>query len=572
MKKTSYSQLISDIKAGTVESLDLVPLRREVLVHYKDGSRSIVPVFPSDQNIIRVAQETRTALSVIDIRREQALAGLVGNITFVMILLIAISFLIRRSAQAASKTIGFGRNRARIKPLDELSVRFEDVAGLNEAKEELFEIVNFLHSSERFTSLGAKVPKGILLIGPPGTGKTLLAKAIAGEASVPFFSIAASEFVELFVGVGASRIRDLFANAKKKAPCVVFIDEIDSIGRQRGAGIGGGNDEREQTLNQLLTEMDGFTDNSGVILLAATNRADVLDSALLRPGRFDRRVYVSLPDRKGREEILAVHARNLPLDESVDLHDWAVRTPGFSGADLSNFLNEAAILTARFKKSKVGSCELEGAFERLTFGFATSPLQDNSKKRLIAYHEVGHALIAELSLNSDKVDKLTLIPRTGASGGYTRLRPNEENLDSGLISKSSLWAKMIVSLGGRAAEIVVFGKNEITQAASSDLEEVTQLAREMITQYGFSKLGLITLEENSNAIFLGRSLVNRSKSYSESTSKIIDEKVRLMVLEALEVGIELLSTRRQIMDNLVEVLMSEESINRETFMKIAELS
>jgi cell division protease FtsH len=429
-----------------------------------------------------------------------------------------------------------------------------------------------LQQPESFIKLGARIPRVILLVGAPGTGKTLLAKAIAGEAGVPFFSTAASEFVELFVGVGASRVRDLFRKAKEKAPCIIFIDEIDAVGRQRGAGIGGGNDEREQTLNQLLTEMDGFSDNSGVILLAATNRPDVLDTALKRPGRFDRRIDVSLPDRPGRKEILAVHARTRPLADDVCLQDWARRTPGFSGADLANLLNEASILTARQEKAAIGSEQLEAALERITMGLTAAPLQDSAKKRLIAYHEVGHALVAAFTPNADRVDKVTLLPRGGGVGGFTRFWPDDEILDSGLITKGYLIARLVVALGGRAAELVVFGPDEITQGASGDLQSVAQLAREMVTRFGFSRLGPVALESSGSQVFLGRDLIHTRPSYAESTGKIIDQQVRTLASEALKRAVNLLSSRREVMDLLVEELIQEETINADRFEVLAGLN
>ena len=399
----------------------------------------------------------------------------------------------------------------------------------------------------------------------------MLAKAIAGEAGVPFFSIAASEFVELFVGVGASRVRDLFRKAKEKSPCIIFIDEIDAVGRQRGAGIGGGNDEREQTLNQLLTEMDGFADNSGVILLAATNRADVLDTALMRPGRFDRRIQVDLPDRKGREAILAVHARSRPLSDEVSLADWALRTPGFSGADLANLINEAAILTARNDRSFVGSSELEAALERITMGLSASPLQDSAKKRLIAYHEIGHALVAAHTPHADPVDKVTLLPRSGGVGGFTRFFPDEEVIDSGLVSKAYLRARLVMALGGRAAEMVVFGPGEITQGASGDLQMVSQLAREMVTRFGFSSLGPVALEGGDQQVFLGRDLIHNRPSDAESTGKAIDACVRQLAIQALNEAIALLETRREVMDRLVEALITEETLSSSRFHDLAGL-
>ena len=567
----SYSTLLKEISSGSVKELVLVPARRQVIVTYRDGKQITVPVLANDQQILRVAEASGTPLNVKDVRQEQALAGLAGNLALIVLIVVGLSLLLRRSAQAANKAMGFGRTQARTSPQDEITVRFEDVAGIGEAKEELQEVVTFLKQPETFIKLGARIPRGVLLIGPPGTGKTLLAKAIAGEAGVPFFSIAASEFVEMFVGVGASRVRDLFKKAKDKAPCIVFIDEIDAVGRQRGAGIGGGNDEREQTLNQLLTEMDGFADNSGVILLAATNRPDVLDTALMRPGRFDRRIQVGLPDRPGRESILAVHARTRPLSDEVSLSEWASRTPGFSGADLANLLNEAAILTARHGASFLGNRELEEALERITMGLTAAPLQDGAKKRLIAYHEIGHALVASLTPHADPVDKVTLLPRSGGVGGFTRFFPDEEIIDSGLVTRAYLRARLVMALGGRAAEIVVFGDSEVTQGASGDLQMVSQLAREMVTRFGFSDLGPVALEGQDQEVFLGRDLVNTRQSYAESTGREIDHRVRALAQEALQQAIDLLTPRRQLMDRLVEALIEEETLQSDRFHALAEL-
>jgi cell division protease FtsH len=476
-----------------------------------------------------------------------------------------LALLIRRSAQVANRAMGFGSSKPRLQAEGSVAVRFEDVAGIAEAKEELTEVVTFLRSPEQFTAVGAKIPKGVLLVGPPGTGKTLLARAIAGEAGVPFFSMAASEFVEMFVGVGASRVRDLFRKAKAKAPCIIFIDEIDAVGRQRGAGIGGGNDEREQTLNQLLTEMDGFEENSGVILLAATNRPDVLDSALMRPGRFDRRITVDLPDRRGREEILSVHARTRPLAESVSLAEWASRTPGFSGADLANLLNEAAILTARRHLNEIDESCLSGALERITMGLAASPLQDSAKKRLIAYHEIGHALLTSLVPHADKLDKVTLLPRAGGVGGFARTMPDEDILDSGLISKAYLLARLVVALGGRAAEMVVFGPGEVTQGASGDLEMVSRICREMVTRYGFSSLGPVALEADGGEVFLGRDWLRSEPHYSRQTGNRIDQQVRALANGALERAVAILVPRRELMDQLVTLLIEQETLEGEAF-------
>tara|TARA_B100001057_G_scaffold293830_1_gene293912 strand:+ start:520 stop:2457 length:1938 start_codon:yes stop_codon:yes gene_type:complete len=570
-KAVSYSTLLKDIDARKIKQLELVPAKREVRVQYKDGRRFTVPVFANDNQILRAAESSGTALTVVDVRREQASRELAGTLFMVLLLVIGLSLLLRRSAQMANKALGFGRSQPRLKPQDDLQVRFEDVAGLNDARQELEEVVTFLKQPESFTRLGAKIPRGVLLIGPPGTGKTLLAKAIAGEAGVPFFSMAASEFVELFVGVGASRVRDLFRQAKEKSPCIVFIDEIDAVGRQRGAGIGGGNDEREQTLNQLLTEMDGFAENSGVILLAATNRADVLDAALTRPGRFDRRIDVGLPDRRGREAILSVHARSRPLDPSVNLAEWATRTPGFSGAELSNLLNEAAIFTARQGCSTIGDQHLEAALERITLGLGSRPLQDNAKKRLIAYHEIGHALVASLVPASNRVDKVTILPR-GAAGGYTRFMPDEEQMDSGLVTKSACLARLVVALGGRAAEQVVFGSLEVTQGASGDLQMVSQLAREMVTRFGFSSLGPLALEAAGSEVFLGRDWFNQKPGYAESTGQAIDSQIRTLAKNALHQAVGLLEPRRQLMDRLVDALIDEETLSGDRFRALAELT
>ncbi|NDD43948.1 MAG: ATP-dependent metallopeptidase FtsH/Yme1/Tma family protein [Synechococcaceae bacterium WB9_4xB_025] len=565
----SYSELLQQIKAGDVEELQLVPARREVIVRYDDGRQATVAVFANDQQVLRTAESAGVPLTVKDIRGEQALAGLAGNLALIALVVIGLSLLLRRSAQVANRAMGFGRSQARVRSQDDVVVRFEDVAGIQEAKEELQEVVTFLRQPESFIRLGAKIPRGVLLVGPPGTGKTLLAKAIAGEAGVPFFSMAASEFVELFVGVGASRVRDLFRKAKEKAPCIVFIDEIDAVGRQRGAGIGGGNDEREQTLNQLLTEMDGFADNSGVILLAATNRADVLDSALMRPGRFDRRIHVDLPDRRGREAILSVHARTRPLAEDVCLQDWARRTPGFSGADLANLLNEAAILTARQQQTSIGHAQIEAALERITMGLTAAPLQDSAKKRLIAYHEIGHALVAALTPHADRVDKVTLLPRSGGVGGFTRFWPDDERLDSGLISRASLEARLVVALGGRAAETVVFGAGEVTQGASGDLQMVSQLAREMVTRFGFSELGPVAYEGAGNEVFLGRDLIHSRPAYGERTGREIDLQVRRLATNALGQAVALLESRRDVMDRLVDALIDEETLHTDRFLALA---
>jgi len=564
----SYSQLLADLRAGKVKDLELSLRQREVRVQFDDGRQATVPVFSNDQLLLRTAEQAKVPLTVRDDRADGATAGLVANGLLVLLLVGGLALLIRRSAQVANRAMGFGSSKPRLQEEGAVAVRFEDVAGIAEAKEELQEVVTFLKEPERFTTVGAKIPKGVLLVGPPGTGKTLLARAIAGEAGVPFFSMAASEFVEMFVGVGASRVRDLFRKAKAKAPCIIFIDEIDAVGRQRGAGIGGGNDEREQTLNQLLTEMDGFADNSGVILLAATNRPDVLDTALMRPGRFDRRITVDLPDRRGREAILAVHARTRPLAAEVSLSAWASRTPGFSGADLANLLNEAAILTARHHQNAIDDGAMAGALERITMGLSAAPLQDSAKKRLIAYHEVGHALLATLVPHADPLDKVTLLPRAGGVGGFARMMPDEEILDSGLISKAYLQARLVVALGGRAAELVVFGPSEVTQGASGDLELVTRICREMVTRYGFSSLGPVALEGDGAEVFLGRDLIHTRAGYADRTGRQIDALVRELACGSLDQAVGLLQPRRALMDELVDLLIRDETIEGDAFRAV----
>merc|ERR1712151_647758 len=418
--------------------------------------------------------------------------SLLGNLAFPLVLIAGLFFLSRRNGGdgmggggGPGNPLGFAKSKAKFQMEPNTGVMFNDVAGVNEAKNDFMEVIEFLKRPEKFTAVGARIPKGVLLVGPPGTGKTLLAKAIAGEAGVPFFSISGSEFVEMFVGVGASRVRDLFKKASENAPCIIFIDEIDAVGRERGAGVGGGNDEREQTLNQLLTEMDGFKENKGVIVVAATNRADILDPALLRPGRFDRQVTVDVPDVKGRAEILKVHARNKKLGEGVDTESIAKRTPGFSGADLANLLNEAAILAGRRSKTEISLTEIDVSVDRIVAGMEGTPMTDGKSKSLVAYHEVGHAICGTLSPGHDPVQKVTIIPR-GQAKGLTWFTPGE---DPTLISKSQIFARLVGTLGGRAAEEVVFGHSEVTTGASSDLQQVSNMARQMVTAFGMSDVG-----------------------------------------------------------------------------------
>ncbi|NER26762.1 MAG: ATP-dependent zinc metalloprotease FtsH [Symploca sp. SIO1C4] len=487
-----------------------------------------------------------------------AALGLVANLFLLLLLLAVLTLILRRSSNSSGQALNFGKSRARFQMEAKTGVMFDDVAGIEEAKEELQEVVTFLKQPERFTAIGARIPKGVLLVGPPGTGKTLLAKAIAGEAAVPFFSISGSEFVEMFVGVGASRVRDLFRKAKENAPCLIFIDEIDAVGRQRGAGIGGGNDEREQTLNQLLTEMDGFEGNNGIIIIAATNRPDVLDSALLRPGRFDRQVIVDAPDFQGRHKILDVHARNKRIAPEVSLEAIAKRTPGFTGADLANLLNEAAILTARRRKEAVTMLEINDAIDRVVAGMEGTPLVDSKAKRLIAYHEVGHAIVATMLPHHDPVQKITLIPR-GQARGITWFTPDEEQ---GLITRAQLRARITTALGGRAAEEEVFGEGEVTTGAGGDLQTVTSLARQMVTRFGMSELGPLSLEGQGGEVFLGGGFHSKSE-YSEESAAHIDSQVRQIVKHCHQEARQIIRENREFIDQLVEMLIDQETIDGE---------
>ena len=443
-------------------------------------------------------------------------------------------------------------------------VMFADVAGIEEAKEEFEEIVTFLKTPEKFTAVGAKIPRGVMLVGPPGTGKTLLAKAIAGEAGVPFLSISGSEFVEMFVGVGASRVRDLFKKAKTNAPCIIFIDEIDAVGRQRGAGVGGGNDEREQTLNQLLTEMDGFEGNTGIIVVAATNRVDILDSALLRPGRFDRQITVNLPDVKGRLSILKVHARNKKFNGDVSLNKIAQRTPGFSGADLANLLNEASILAARKKTTEITADDISVSVDRIITGLEGNCLKDSRSKRLVAYHEIGHAITGTMVQYHDPVEKVTLIPR-GQAQGLTWFTPVE---DQGLISRGQILARIIGTLGGRAAEEIIFGEAEVTTGASSDIMQCTSMARQMVTRYGMSPIGPMAFEDTTNSqVFLDGTVAGGDSLTLDTTSRI-DKEVQDIITHCHEQARSILAENRVAMDRLVDILIEEETIEGERLREI----
>merc|ERR1711906_1251 len=468
------------------------------------------------------------------------------------------------SQNSGMSPMNLGKSTARFDQRPETGICFDDIAGIDEAKAEFEEIVSFLREPERYTLVGAKIPKGVLLVGPPGTGKTLLAKAIASEANVPFYNVAGSEFVEMFIGIGAARIRDLFKKASENTPCIIFIDEIDAVGRERGSGMGGGNDEREQTLNQLLTEMDGFKENKGVIVVGATNRVDILDPALLRPGRFDRQVTVNLPDRLGRVGILKVHARNKPIGEDVSLVQLANRTPGFSGADLANLLNEAAILATRYKKNGITKNEVNEAADRIIGGIAGTPMEDSKNKRLIAYHEVGHAVTGTVLQSHDEVEKVTITPR-GSAKGLTWFTPEE---DQSLISRSALLARIIGTLGGRAAEQIIFGDPEVTTGASSDLQQVTNLARQMVTRFGMSNIGPIALEDESNGqVFLGATM-NQESEYPETIADRIDDEVCKIINYCEEKALQIISDNRVIIDLVVEKLIDVETMDGTEFRNL----
>ena len=568
----TYQQYVELLNKNQVDSSNVtiseVVLKIEGL--YTDSKGVAVPYSLNVPNtelqtntIIDLVNAKSDEVTIIDAYETNTFWDLVSSILPLLIFGFFIFFMLSRmNGGGNNKAFEFGRSKAKLE--GGIKVRFDDVAGCDEEKEEMQELIEYLKNPKKFAKMGARIPKGVLLVGSPGTGKTLLAKAVAGEAEVPFYSISGSDFVEMFVGVGASRVRDMFKKAQATAPCIIFIDEIDAVGRQRGTGLGGGHDEREQTLNQLLVEMDGITDNSGVVIVAATNRPDVLDPALLRPGRFDRQITVSLPDRRGRTAILKVHARNKKLDASVDLEALANRTPGFSGADLENVLNEAAILAVRENVEVISMHHLDEAIDRVIGGPAKkSKIYSDREKRLVAYHEVGHTIIGLKLESSDMVQKVTIIPR-GQAGGYNLMTPREEKF---MLTKTDLQAKITGLLGGRVAEDIVF--NEISTGASQDIERATKIAREMVMSYGMSDLGPIQYEHSGGNVFLGRDYSN-SSNYSGQIAFEIDKEVRRIIDECYDHAKRLIQENRPLMDQLVDALLENETLTAENIQNIVE--
>ena len=550
----SYTGFIQQVQQKKVESVTITN-DHGIKGKLKNGTE-FNSYAPSDETLIKTLQDNGVEITAAPPEQPAWWMSLLGSAIPIIILVVLFFFIMHQTQGGGGRVMNFGKSRAKLMGEGNVKVSFKDVAGAEEAKQELEEVVEFLKDPGKFTTIGAKIPKGVLLAGPPGTGKTLLAKAVAGEAGVPFFTISGSDFVEMFVGVGASRVRDLFTQAKKNAPCIIFIDEIDAVGRQRGAGLGGGHDEREQTLNQLLVEMDGFGANEGIITIAATNRPDILDPALLRPGRFDRQVIVGRPDLRGREAILKVHARNKPLADDVDLKTIAKKTPGFTGADLNNLLNEAALLAARLNKKVITMAEVEEASEKVSMGpERRSHIVSEKDRKLTAYHESGHAIVAHLLPHADPVHKVTIIPR-GAAGGYTMMLPTEEQ---NYKTKSQLLADIRVALGGRIAEALIL--DEISTGASGDLQSVTNTARAMVTRWGMSdELGPIVFGEQQEQVFLGKNL-GHERNYSEEIAAKIDSEIHRIVEEAYKDVTKLLSENEKFLHDMANALLEEETID-----------
>ncbi len=562
----SYGQLINLIESKQINQVQLTMNSTVIDVKGTYTEKDIEYIFVSSipnnetqsSELMELLKEKVTDgnIKIVNPYKTNVLTEILAQVIPMFLLVGLCIYMFSKVSMASNnKAADYQKSRARLE--GDIKVRFNDVAGCDEEKEEMQELIEYLVDPKKFTAMGARIPKGVLLVGPPGTGKTLLAKAVAGEADVPFYSISGSDFVELFVGVGASRVRDMFKTAKKTAPCIIFIDEIDAVGRQRGAGLGGGNDEREQTLNQLLVEMDGISENVGIVIIAATNRPDVLDPALLRPGRFDRQITVSLPDRNGREAILKVHARNKILSDNIDLGALADRTPGFSGADLENVLNEAAIMAVRNKHEKITMEDLDEAIDRTMSGPAKKSRKYSPKeKHLVSVHEAGHAVIGLFLESADRVEKVTIIPR-GMAGGYNMMTPKEERF---FLSKSDLEGRICGLLGGRAAEEIVL--NEISTGASNDIERATKIAQAMVNAYGMSPLGPIQYAKEDGNVFLGRDYTT-NKSYSDKVAAEIDQQVRVIINDAHKMAIDIINQHRDVLDNIVANLEKYETLTRE---------
>jgi len=567
--KLEYSDLLTKIEAGDVKEIKISSEGTSAKVKLKNENSSKAVNIPSIENLMENLQDGMKAGTIHVMSESESIWLVILSLITpfgILIIFLLFWYFLMNSNQGGNKTMTFGKSKARVLSAnDKNRVTFDDVAGVDEEKEELEEIVEFLKNPKKFTDMGARIPKGVLLVGHPGTGKTLLAKAVAGEAGVPFFIISGSDFVEMFVGVGASRVRDLFDQAKKSAPCIIFIDEIDAVGRQRGAGLGGGHDEREQTLNQLLVEMDGFAANEGVIVLAATNRPDVLDKALLRPGRFDRQIVVSSPDVKAREQILEVHARKKRLADDIDLRTIAKNTSGFSGADLENVLNEAALLAARRNLPEIGMKEIEDAMVKVTMGpEKRTRVRSEKEKNLVAYHEAGHAVVSRFLPTQDPVHQISIVPR-GMAGGYTMYRPTE---DKSFMSKTEMEEQIVSLLGGRVAEKLIL--DDISTGASNDIERATKISRDMVTRFGMSeRVGTLTLGQNQEEVFLGRDFA-QSKEYSEETAAIIDEEVKKIVDHAYNRALEILRDHADKLHAVAGVLLEKEKIDGDEFDHIFE--
>lgn len=586
-EELSYTNFLQKLTNGEIKSVEMdktflialpkvqpqkektKPAKKELPMLY--GMQQATPTLqykvltPNDPGLMKRLEEANVEISVSKPSESSKIVNLIGSLALPIFIIIFLILMAKGLSAGGSQAMSFGKSRAKMLLDSKVKVLFKDVAGIDEEKKELEEIVDFLKNGEKYIKLGAKIPKGVLLVGPPGTGKTLMAKAVAGEAGVPFFSISGSDFVEMFVGVGASRVRDLFDQAKKHQPCIIFIDEIDAVGRQRGAGLGGGHDEREQTLNQLLVEMDGFDETMNIIVIAATNRPDILDNALLRPGRFDRQIVINRPDILGREQILQVHAKNKPLAEEVDLKILAKRTPGFTGADLQNLLNEAALLAARHNKTRIYMDDLEEAIDKVMAGpEKKSRIISDEEKENTAYHEVGHALLAKLLKNCDPLHKVSIIPR-GMALGVTMVLPEKDHLT---MKKVQLLDKIAMTLGGRVAEEIIYGKEFITTGASNDLEKVTQMARAMVTKYGMSeKLGNLAYGKSEDHVFMGRDF-GHTRDYSEEIAAEIDEEVQRIVNEQYELAKTLLVDNRDMLDTISRKLLEMETLDEKEFVEL----